>query len=263
MAKKAATFNWIDWLLLLAIAVLSGVLLVMLVPPALEAWKNRPRPGVQVPQRCVVGQGYVHYLLYLPPGYHATTRWPLVVYLHGAGERGQDVNIVRRGGIPRRIDDGEKFEFIAVSPQCLSDARWEPETVVALIERISGSFSVDPDRVCLTGFSMGGYGTWQTACYRPEMFAAIAPLAGGGDVEQANRLTGLPIWAFHGAKDQVVPFAASKDMVEAVRKAGGQVEFTVLAEQDHGICEMVYKDRRLYEWLLLKRRNQGQAGKPR
>ena len=249
----------LDWLLLMAIAALS----VVLFWPAIEAWQNRPRPGAQVCQRYVQGQAgdngagpCMDYLLYLPQEYDARTKWPLMVFLHGAGERGQDVRLVRRLGPALQIEQGRHFSFIVVSPQCAANSQWIPEQIVKLIEDISARYSVDRDRVYLTGYSMGGYGTWETACYDPNRFAAIAPVAGGGDVEQARQLKDLPIWAFHGRMDRTVPLEASQRMVEAVRKCGGHVEFTVYPRYGHGICDLPYQDERFYAWLLAQRRKQ-------
>ena len=103
---------------------------------------------------------------------------------------------------------------------------------------------------------MGGFGTWETACYAPSRFAAIVPVAGGGDVAQAQRLVNLPVWAFHGADDDTVPLEANKTMVDAVRKCGGHVEFTVYPNCGHDICNMLFYDGHLYEWLLAQRRSQ-------
>lgn len=126
---------------------------------------------------------------------------------------------------------------------------------MALVEHVCTTMPIDPDRVYLTGFSMGGFGTWQTACFNPSRFAAIAPLSGGGDVDQAERLANMPIWAFHGADDEVVPLSSSQAMVEAVRKCGGRVEFTVYPGCGHGeCCERAYRDDLLLEWLLAQRR---------
>jgi len=128
--------------------------------------------------------------------------------------------------------------------------------LVDLIEHICATLSIDRDQVYLTGFSMGGSGTWQTACFDPTRFAAIVPLSGGGDVNEAERLTDVPIWAFHGAKDETVPLAASRAMVEAVRKCGGHVEFTVYPEYGHSIWRVTYQDDRLWDWLLAHRRKE-------
>jgi predicted peptidase len=193
-------------------------------------------------------------LLYLPPNCTTRRQWPLVVYLHGAAQRGQDLQELREAGLPAQIEKGARPEFILISPQCPSDSPWEPKTILRLIEHVCASFPIDPDRVYLTGFSMGGSGTWRTACLDPSRFAAIAPLAGGGDVDQAARLANLPIWAFHGAEDNVVPLSASQEMVEAVRRCGGQVKFTVYPKTGHGICDATYTGPQLLDWLLAQRR---------
>ena len=239
-----------DLLLLAAI----GGLLLLLLWPALEAWLNRPRSGKQVCQQCLVQEMPVDYLLYLPPKYDAERKWPLVVYLHGAGARGADLNLVRRDGLPRQVDRGKQLDFVLLSPQCPAESRWDPVLVVGLIDHISSSLSVDRDRVCLTGYSMGGFGTWETASFDPSRFAAIAPLAGGGNTSRAGRLT-MPIWAFHGEKDEVVLLEASRAMIDAVRACGRSAQLTVLAGQGHGICDEAYQDE-LFRWLLAQRRGQ-------
>lgn len=264
MDERNCPFNWIDCLLLLAIAGLSALLLMMLLGPAIEAWRNRPRPGVQVPQQYLVKQGSVadaatipiNYLLYLPPEYTRYKKWPLVVFLHGSGERGNDLGIVGRVGLPRLVAQGQHFNFILLSPQCPAYSGWSPELVVALIEHVSCSLPVDRDRVYLTGFSMGGVGVWATAIYNPGRFAALAPLCGGGDVGQAKRLKDIPIWAFHGDEDDVVPLAASEMMVDAVRKCGGHVEFTIYPGADHDIWDATYQNKQFCTWLLDQRRKQ-------
>ena len=262
MDKTSVRFTWVDWLLLTAIVGLSAYLLVQLLEPAIEAWQHRPRPGMQVEQRCAVQVGSdasrvampVNYLLYLPPDYTNHTKWPLVVYLHGSGARGQDLNLVRQEGPAGLVEHDRKFRFILLSPQCPAKSSWLPDLVVGLIEHISSSLSVDQDRVYLTGYSRGGFGTWDTATYDPARFAAIAPLSGGGDVNQGERLVNVPIWAFHGAKDNVVPLKVSQAMVDVVKKCGGQVKFTVYPNEGHGICGLTYQNGQLYEWLLAQRR---------
>ena len=240
----------------------SAYLLVLLLESSIDAWRHRPQPGMQVSQQWVAQGGSgarksatpINYLLYLPPEYTSRSKWPLVVYLHGAGARGPDINIVRHWGLPGLIEHGKKFGFILLSPQCARIRSWARELVVGLIEHVSNSLSVDRERVYLTGYSMGGFGTWAAASPNPDRFAAIAPLCGGGDVSQAERLAKVPIWVFHGARGHVVPFKASRTMVEAVRKSGGRVEFTVYPDRDHDICELTYQNEHLYEWLLAQRR---------
>jgi len=263
MKKSIAPFNWIDWSLSAAIVVLSVVLLALLSEPAVGAWLHRPRPGMQVPQLYTnekTGGAYagvaIDYLLSLPPDYDASAKWPLVVFLHGAGERGDNLEQVRRTTLSRIVehDNRRRWGFVLLSPQCPRDSYWQPEQVTELIEHVSSRLSIDRDRVYLTGYSMGGFGTWATACHDPDRFAAIAPLSGGGDVQQAERLQELPIWAFHGDKDNVVSIDGDRAMVEAVQKCGGNVKFTVYPGAGHGICDMTYQDDRLFDWLLAQRR---------
>ena len=262
MEKKAPPFTWVDWLLLLAIAGLSIQLLVILLDPAFEAWKNRPRAGSQVKQQFLMEQGSVadavkipiNYLLYLPEEYAWARKWPLVVFLHGAGDRGDDLEHLRCV-TTEIVSQCRRFSCILLSPQCPADSCWSPELVVRLIEHVSNLMSVDQDRVYLTGYSMGGSGTWETASYAPERFAAIAPVSGGGNVEQAERLKTIPIWAFHGDQDKVVPIEASQRMVDAVRKCGGQVNFTIYPGAGHGISERTYQNKQFYAWLLGQRRS--------
>jgi predicted peptidase len=268
MDNKGVPFTWIDWSLSAAIAVLSVVLLSLLCEPALREWANRPRPGMQVAQHYLPEQGSgtdgtapVNYLLYLPPEYDANRKWPLVVFLHGAGERGEDLEKLRRAGLPGMVqrDLARDWGFVLLSPQCPKDSYWNPEQITALVEHVSSRLAVDRDRVYLTGYSMGGFGTWATASYKPDRFAAIAPLCGGGDPASAERLKNLPTWAFHGDKDQVVPFEASKTMVDAVKKCGGNIRFTAYPGAGHGICDTTYRDSRFYDWLLSQRRNHVQG----
>ena len=260
-----APFTWIDWLLSAAIAGNSVLLLALLLEPAITAWTNRPRPGLQVHQQYMLkhadypnAEVPIDYLLYLPPDYDASKRWPLVVFLHGSGERGEDLEQVQRIGLPRLVerDKDRHWGFVLLSPQCPKDSNWNPQWIVELVDHVSSRLSIDRDRIYLTGYSMGGFGTWATACHEPDRFAAIAPLSGGGDVQQAQRLKALPIWAFHGDKDNVVPIASSQAMVDAVRKCGGNVAFTVYPGAGHGICDMTYGDNQFLDWLLAQRRKE-------
>lgn len=263
MDNRRLTFTWIDWLLVAAVAGLSLHVAIMVLWPVWEGWKNRPRPGIQVPQLHLAehrsGENTVtvavNYLLYLPLDYTSQKKWPLVVYLHGAGSRGRDLELVRHEWLPDQITQSKQFDFILASPQCPPNSRWSPEMVASLAEHISNSLSVDRDRVYLTGYSLGGSGTWAAAAYDPERFAAIAPLCGGGNLEQAEQLKNIPIWAFHGDKDDVVLIRWHQEMVDAVKDCGGHVKFTVYPGVGHGIAEMTYQNEHFFEWLLAQRRN--------
>jgi predicted peptidase len=203
----------------------------------------------------------MQYLVYLPKEYDAKSskRWPLMLFLHGAGERGTDLQRVAIHGPPSLVKQGKSFPFIIVAPQCPNDERWQNDSLVKLLDHVMAEYKVDAGRVYLTGLSMGGYGTWKLALAYPEKFAAIAPICGGGEFidallasrTKAAALRSLPVWAFHGAKDQVVPLAESERMVNALKKAGVKdVKLTVYPEADHNSWTETYNNPEFYEWLL-------------
>ena len=135
------------------------------------------------------------YLLSLPEGYgeDAARRCPLLLFLHGIGERGEDLERIKRHGLPRVIERGDRLPFIVASPQCPPGEWWDVGTLVALLDEVEERYAVDPDRIYVTGLSMGGYGTWRLALAQPERFAAIAPICGGGNPAQAQRIKHLPV----------------------------------------------------------------------
>ncbi len=202
----------------------------------------------------------LRYWLYLPGGYADDTakKWPLMLFLHGAGERGDDLEKVKKHGPPKLIAAGAHLPFIVVAPQCPADAWWEgtPQVIAlaALLDDIQASHRVDPDRVYCTGISMGGYGTWRLACEFPGRFAAVVPICGGGRPFLARAMKDVPAWVFHGAKDPVVPLSESEKMVEALKRAGGTVEFTVYPEALHDSWTETYDNPAVFDWLLKHRR---------
>ena len=199
----------------------------------------------------------MEYLCYLPPDYGQKESWPLLLFLHGAGERGADLELVKKHGPPKLIEQGKHFPMIVVSPQCPEGQWWQPVELLALIDDIVEKYKVDEDRIYLTGLSMGGFGTWGLAAYAPHRLAAIAPICGGGEVFWAREFSHVPVWAFHGAKDSVVPLRRSEEMVEALKDDGGNVKFTVYPEAGHDSWTETYDNPRLYEWLLEQKRGKG------
>lgn len=200
------------------------------------------------------------YLLYLPTG-HAESKqqWPLMLFLHGAGERGDDLEKLKIHGPPKLIArEGREFPFVVVSPQCPEYGWWSNEAQIemlnALLNHIVDRYRIDPNRIYVTGLSMGGFGTWSLALRYPDRFAAIAPICGGGDPRDAPRIGHLPVWAFHGAKDNVVALEKSQEMVDALKKAGNNVKFTIYPEDGHDSWTKTYNNLELYEWFLEHRR---------
>ncbi|MGD6794874.1 dienelactone hydrolase family protein [Metabacillus indicus] len=198
------------------------------------------------------------YLLKLPEGYEeGTDEVPLVLFLHGAGERGTNPEDVRKIGLPE-VADREDFPFILLAPQCpVSTARrsnWimELDGAAALLEEVVETYRVDKSRIYLTGMSMGAYGAFELAGRMPETFAALVAVCGGGCPEKAGVLKDLPVWIFHGEDDDVIPMKESADMVNAIRQAGGIAAFTSYPGVKHDSWVKAYNDPELYKWMLSK-----------
>lgn len=198
------------------------------------------------------------YLLYLPKDYEKKESWPLMLFLHGAGERGDDLELVKKHGPPKLIAAGKEFPFIVVSPQCPKGKWWEPIELLALLDEISDKYKVAPDRIYVTGLSMGGFGSWRLAFYAPERLAAIAPICGGGETYWTKEFAHLPVWAFHGAKDTGVPLERSQAMVDALKKNGGDPKLTVYPEAGHDSWTATYDNPEFYEWLLAQKRSKSE-----
>ena len=191
------------------------------------------------------------YLISLPKVYRAEGKpSPLLLFLHGAGERGSDLNLVKKHGPPKLIDAGKSFPFIVVSPQCASDHIWEPHMLTALLDKVIDEYNVDEDRIYVTGLSMGGFGTWSLAAYTPKRFAAIAPICGGSERFRAKYIKDIPVWAFHGAKDSVVPLSRSEQMINELKKLNADAKLTVYPEAFHDSWTETYDNPELYQWLL-------------
>lgn len=208
--------------------------------------------------------------LLAPPAIEPGRRYPLVVFLHGAGERGRD-NEKQLKYLPIWMTEAplrERHPCFLLAPQCRGDERWvdiswadkkstpqgPPTTdmlaVIAALNAVIAAEPVDPGRIYLTGLSMGGYGSWDLAARQPERFAALLPICGGGDEATAPRLAKLPIWCFHGDADQVVPVERSRSMIEAVRAAGGCPKYSELPGVGHDSWTPAYRDPAVLDWLF-------------
>ncbi|MEJ2512566.1 MAG: PHB depolymerase family esterase [Anaerolineales bacterium] len=203
----------------------------------------------------------LQYLLYTPKNYHSSEKdLPLVLFLHGIGERGTDLELVKLFGIPKEIENGVEFPFLVVSPQCPEDTIWanELDALHALLGHIIETYRVDTSRIYLTGLSMGGNGAWHLAASYPSMFAAVVPICGWANTligfpERIKVLRDVPVWVFHGEKDEIVPLKGSQELVDVLKANQGNVKFTVYPNTDHDSWTQTYANPELYEWLLQQR----------
>jgi predicted esterase len=193
-----------------------------------------------------------NYLLYVPKTVPKSGKHPLMLFLHGSGERGANLNMLKKNGPPSFLDSTSNFPFIVVSPQCPANRNWDTQNLLALLDHIEATLPVDKQRIYVTGLSMGGFGTWALAQAAPERFAAIAPICGGGNLERLCIMRDVPVWAFHGAKDNVVPSDESQRLVDQLKKFGSEVKFTLYPDAAHNSWTEAYKNQELYTWLLSK-----------
>jgi predicted peptidase len=191
------------------------------------------------------------YLLFLPRDYQPRgKRWPLILFLHGAGERGDNADRIKKNGLPKILGQRPDFPFIVVSPQCPAEGWWSSEILATLLDEVEKKYRVDRKRIYLTGLSMGGFGTWNLAMEQPDRFAAIAPICGRGNPLLSHRIKHVPVWVFHGAKDKVVPLSNSHEMVRSLRRHGAKPKFTIYPDAAHDSWTRTYENPRLYAWLL-------------
>ncbi len=197
------------------------------------------------------------YLAFVPGGDPPAGGWPLLLFLHGAGERGDDLERVASYGPPRLVETGHDLPFVIVSPQCPAHSWWaeQLDALGCLLDEAAERFPIDPDRVYATGLSMGGEGVWSLAATMPERFAAIAPICGFTDPGRAPRHALLPTWAFHGSDDPVVDVRHSRDMIRALELAGGSPILTLYEGVGHNSWDRAYSpETGLFAWLLERRR---------
>lgn len=226
-----------------------------------------------------VGTTVYRYQVYVPADWTKSKKWPVILFLHGAGERGEDGIIQTEVGIGTAIRRyADRFPSIVVFPQCRKNFWWthpemQAQAVKALDQTIK-EFNGDTQRVYLTGISMGGYGTWSLAAKYPEKFAALAPICGGIRLPErarsiagnppedpsadpysatAQKIAKLPIWVFHGAADKVVPVSESRKMVEALKMAGGNVKYSEYEGVGHNSWDKAYAEPEFMPWLLSQR----------
>jgi predicted peptidase len=201
------------------------------------------------------------YLLYEPrPAGRKGERLPLVLFLHGMGERGADLSKVTVHGPPLLAEEGRPFPFYLAAPQCPADSSWffQLEALRGLLEDLVRRLPVDSSRICLTGISMGGFGAWHMAVEYPHAFSAVVPICGGSALasgldQRLGTIAHVPVWAFHGAKDDVVPIVLQKMLVDGLKAAGGNVQFTVYPDADHDSWTATYVNQQVYDWMLAQK----------
>lgn len=196
----------------------------------------------------------MNYKVFYPDDYNDL---PLIVYLHGAGERGTDISHIHRHGLPKMLSSGVQIPAVVLCPQCPAYFVWDnvAESLKEIIDAVAKEYKIKNDRILLTGSSMGGFGTWMMALTYPTFFAAIAPIAGGGMSWRASKLKTTPIYVMHGTKDLTVPPVYSKLMADAAKEAGADVKLLELDGYGHndGI-DYAYEQTDLIDWLLAQRR---------
>jgi predicted peptidase len=256
----------------------AGIIAVL---PRAQA-EERPKPDMekQFEKHIFTKTGAsLPYRLLKPDGYGkaGTDRYPLVIFLHGIGERGLDNEKQLKNGVEQFVKDAtrKKHPCFLVVPQCPPDKMWvnvtpagtkenialakrptEPAALVLdLIDTLRKELRVDPDRIYLTGVSMGGYGTWELISRQPVLFAAALVVCGGGDPEQALKFAKLPIWAFHGAADDLVPVERSRDMIAAIERAGGKPKYTEYKGVGHDSWTQTYQKAEVLDWLFKQKKD--------
>jgi len=249
-------------------AIFILAILAFISSPVVAADDTSPVPGEQVERVFLASDGAeVDYLLYVPKSFASSQAWPMVFFLHGRGESHGPLSLVAKWGPPRFAAEGQSLPYVLVSPQCPSEDSWKTDTqqgrLVELLDHITESLSVDTDQICLTGLSMGGYGTWRLAADHPSRFKSVVPICGGGDPSDAEALKDLPIWVFHGDRDTAVPFEQSVEMVKAIQQAGSsRIRFTTLEFFGHNCWSAAYATPQLWEWMFdQSKRKRGQSKK--
>jgi len=193
------------------------------------------------------------YMVYVPPSYDPAEQWPVVMFLHGAGERGDDGVDQSTVGIGPAIEaNPERFPCIVIMPQCPKNIMWTDryDEINGALDATLAEYNIDRSRMYLTGLSMGGYGTFMYGADHVDRFAAMAPVCGGGRITDAAKLAAVPMWVFHGGADPVVTPDKSRTMVEAIKAAGGDIQYTEYEGVGHNSWDNAYGDPELMSWML-------------
>lgn len=255
-----------------------AIIMLALGGAVMLTWPSHARQDDEAFQTrsVTVGSTEYHFRVFTPKGWSAKKKWPVMLFLHGAGERGDDNLAQTRVGIgPAILRQRDSLPFVVVLPQCPRNRWWtEPDMqaqALKALDQTVNEFSGDPKRTYLTGLSMGGYGSWLLAANNPSMFAAVAvvcggvrpppginvPRAGSGLAAAADPYAAVaakvgktPVWVFHGGADPVVPVSESRKMVEAIKTAGGRVRYNEYEGVGHNSWDKAYAEPELFPWFL-------------
>lgn len=198
------------------------------------------------------------YLVYLPEDYDTSDQdYPLILFLHGSGERGNTLDAVKKIGLSKKLESGFDIPFVVIAPQCPPNTNWEYhlESLKSLIDATCKSHRIDHERIYLTGLSMGGAGTWSLSTEYPDLFAAALPICGRNRrelnyPERLQSIAHLPLWCFHGDADPVVPVESSIYLTDNLKAYGGNPKLTIYAGVDHDSWTQTYDNPEIYDWLL-------------
>ena len=251
----------------------SSVLLLVLGTASRRAAALDAKDAFE-PKTCHDASGKtLPYRIMAPKDYDPNKKYPLVLFLHGAGERGTDnlIQLVHGMNDFSKDENRAKYPCFVVAPQCPTGKRWvevdwtldshkqlpdDSETmklVLALLSSLQKEYSIDAKRLYVTGLSMGGYGTWDLITRYPHMFAAAAPVCAGADETKASLVAKVPIWTFHGDKDTTVKVSRSRNMIAAIEKAGGKPKYTEYPGVGHNSWKSAYSDPKLLEWMFAQK----------
>ena len=197
----------------------------------------------------------IDYFVYLPDEYYNDEKsYPLVLFLHGAGERGKNVDSIKKHGIPKRIEEGAHFPFITIAPQCRDGIWWSNRENINILEKLMNysilDLKVDEKRIYGTGLSMGGFGILELALKVPSLFAAIVAICGGTITNDLSGLENTPIWLFHGEKDDVIPVESSLLIYKYLKEKNKNIHFTTYTNITHDSWTITYENKEVYDWLL-------------
>jgi len=209
--------------------------------------------GIYFFPKMINQRSYDDYLLLVPEKLPATGKYPLLLYLHGSGSRGDDASLLEGSG-PRPFLKKNDLPFVLVSPICAKYDSWHPLYLNRLIDSIEAKLPIDEDRIYVTGLSMGGVGTWSLAKSNPDRFAAIAPVCARSlfETEEVAALKGVSVWAFHGKKDDVISYQETEKLVNQLEALNADVKFTLYPDLKHAIWDETYNNPELYDWFLSK-----------